>query len=73
MKGNCKHCRDLIESTFKTRPHGNLVSLGNGGEGELYCCRICDSCFEFTAEHIYMLSGAAAEAARADQAWPKQA
>lgn len=73
MTGTCNACRELIESTFNTRPHSNLACVGNSGEGELYRCTVCDSCFEFTAENIYLLDGAAAEAVRAAQTWPRQA
>ncbi len=73
MTGICNACRELIESAFETRPHSNLVCVGSSGEGEIYRCSVCDSCFEFTAEDIYLLDGAAAEAARSSQSWPRQA
>ncbi|GGO80791.1 hypothetical protein GCM10011348_18280 [Marinobacterium nitratireducens] len=73
MEGICKHCRELIGSAFVTRPHHNLVSTGHGAEGELYVCQACDCCFEFTAEHIYLLKGDAARKARAAQTWQRPA
>lgn len=55
MDSSCTHCRHLMESQILSEPHRLLDKVSTKLDSQLYQCRLCLTCFEFTKADIYLV------------------